>query len=95
MTDSEVKYRSRSDIVASILQSAAREGGGIGVTRLMYNSFLSYNQITQYVKVIKENGLLNYDASTGKYTISAKGSKYLELHTKMDKMLHSNGNSAI
>jgi predicted transcriptional regulator len=88
MIDSEVKYRSRTDIVASILQSAAREGDGVGVTRLMYNSFLSYNQVTRYVKVIKENGLLNYDASTGKYTISTKGSKYLELHTKMDKMLH-------
>ena len=59
----------------------------------MYNSFLSYNQVTQYVKVIKENGLLNYDASTGKYTMSAKGSKYLEVHTKMDKMLHGDGNS--
>jgi predicted transcriptional regulator len=94
MTESEVKYRSRTDIVASILQSAAREGGGIGVTRLMYNSFLSYNQITQYVKVIKENGLLNYEASAGKYTISAKGSKYLELHSKMNKMLQGDGNCA-
>jgi|SoiMethySBSTD1v2_1073268.scaffolds.fasta_scaffold74690_2 predicted transcriptional regulator len=93
MTGSEVKYRSRTDIVASILQSAAREGGGIGVTRLMYNSFLSYNQVSQYVKIIKENGLLNYDASTGKYTISAKGSKYLELHSKMDKMLHGDRNN--
>jgi len=93
MTGSEVKYRSRTDIVASILQSAAREGGGIGVTRLMYNSFLSYNQVSQYVKIIKENGLLNYDASTGKYTISAKGSKYLELHSKMDKMLHDDRNN--
>jgi predicted transcriptional regulator len=93
MTGSEVKYRSRTDIVASILQSAAREGGGIGVTRLMYTSFLSYNQVSQYVKIIKENGLLNYDASTGKYTISAKGSKYLELHSKMDKMLHGDRNN--
>jgi predicted transcriptional regulator len=93
MTDSEIKYRSRTDIVASILHSAARESGGIGITRLMYNSFLSYNQLTQYVKVIKENGLLNYDASTGKYTMSAKGSKYLEVHTKMDKMLHGDENS--
>ena len=93
MTGSEVKYRSRTDIVASILQSAAREGGGIGVTRLMYNSFLSYNQVSQYVKIIKENGLLNYDSSTGKYTISAKGSKYLELHSKMDKMLHGDRNN--
>lgn len=94
MTESEVKYRSRTDIVASIFQSAAREGGGIGVTRLMYNSFLSYNQITQYVKVIKENGLLNYETSAGKYTISAKGSKYLELHSKMNKMLQGDGNCA-
>jgi predicted transcriptional regulator len=82
------KYRSRADILASILQSAEKENTGVGITRLMYNSFLSYNQINQYLEVLKENALLNYDAANKKYFITAKGLKFLDLYSKMDNLLY-------
>jgi predicted transcriptional regulator len=87
VTDSKVKYRSRTDIIASILQSAGTETNGVGVTRLMYSSFLSYKQVNQYLQVLKENALLNYNATSKKYIISAKGLKFMELYSKIEKIL--------
>jgi predicted transcriptional regulator len=86
--DPKLKYRSRPDILASILQSAGRESSGVGITRLMYNSFLSYNQINQYLEVLKENALLKYDVANKKYSITATGLKFLDLYGKMDNMLN-------
>jgi predicted transcriptional regulator len=39
----------------------------------MYNSFLPYNQINQYLEELKENTLLNFRPANKKYSITAKG----------------------
>jgi predicted transcriptional regulator len=72
--DSRTKYRSGTDLFASILQSAGREKSGVGGhARLMYNSFLPYNQINQYLEELKENTLLKFRPANKKYSITAKG----------------------
>jgi predicted transcriptional regulator len=86
MADRKPSYRSRTEIFASILQTARIEKTEVGLTRLMYNSLLSYNQANRYVGVLKENGLLNYD-SNKKYTITSKGLRFLELYEKIDNLL--------
>jgi predicted transcriptional regulator len=58
-----VKCRSRSEIVRSILE-AANAGEGASKTRLMYKSYLSYNQLKEYLALLQENGLIDYE--TGK-----------------------------
>jgi predicted transcriptional regulator len=80
------RQRSRNHIVASILRLVT-EKGGLGITNIMYGSYLSYQQVAQYLQLIKENGLLDYDEKSGLYRITEKGLQYLELYDKMDELL--------
>ncbi len=52
-----MKYRSRTDITAQILEAA---NGGVTKTKIMYKAFLSYAQLKEYLTVLIENGLLEY-----------------------------------
>ena len=51
-----MKYRSRTEIVSNILDAA---NGGATKTKIMYISFLSYNQLREYLSVLVENNLKN------------------------------------
>ena len=81
--------RDRNEIVASILQSVinARRDDGIRTTRIMYNSFLSYSMVTHYLKLLTENGSLEYDELHKTYRITEAGLQVLELHNKIIEML--------
>lgn len=52
-----MKYRSRTDIVSQILEAA---NGGASKTKIMYKAYLSYAQLKEYLSVLVENGLLEY-----------------------------------
>jgi predicted transcriptional regulator len=52
-----MKYRSRTDIVSQILEAA---NGGATKTKIMYKAYLSYAQLKEYLSVLVENGLLDY-----------------------------------
>ena len=54
-----MKYRSRREIVRLILK-AANAGDGINRTKLMYKSYLSFNQLKEYLGILHENGLIDY-----------------------------------
>jgi len=53
-----MKYRSRSDISQMILESA---NGGSTKTKIMYKAYLSFAQLKEYLTVLQENGLLEYE----------------------------------
>jgi predicted transcriptional regulator len=88
------RKRSRNDIIASILRSI-REKGGLGITNIMYGSYLSYGQVDRFLKLLKENGLLHFDENIGRYKITELGLQYLELYEKMDDMLKERPNSIL
>ena len=52
-----MNYRSRTEIVAMILETA---NGGATKTKIMYNAMLSYNQLKSYLSVLIENTLTGY-----------------------------------
>jgi predicted transcriptional regulator len=52
-----MKYRSRTEIVAMILDAA---NGGATKTKIMYSAFQSYNQLKDYLSVMIENNLIEY-----------------------------------
>jgi predicted transcriptional regulator len=54
----------------------------------MYNSFISFKQVKEYLEILKGNNLLNYDSTSKKYRITANGLKFLELYEKLDNMFH-------
>ena len=49
-----MKYRNRYEIITSILESAKT---GITKTKIMYNAFLSYAQMINYLKYLQEHAL--------------------------------------
>jgi predicted transcriptional regulator len=68
-----MKYRSRTDIIGQILD-AANGGGGAIKTKIMYQAYLSYAQLKEYLTVLTERGLLNYDI----YIYILRNSKLLQ-----------------
>ena len=80
-------YRTRDEIFAAILQSAAVNSEGTRITRIMYDSLLSYKQISHYLKDLINFGLLIKGPYVTRYSITEKGRRFLELAENMDKLL--------
>jgi predicted transcriptional regulator len=81
-----VKYRSRTEIVAMILEAA---NGGATKTKIMYKAFLSYVQLKEYLSVLIENNLLEYLEGTHKFKTTEKGLNFLKMHNKIGELLHT------
>jgi predicted transcriptional regulator len=79
-----MKYRSRIEIMGEILDAA---NGGVTKTKIMYHTFLSYNQLKEYLGVLTENDLLNYDAYTQTFKTTEKGLRFLDTFNQMDGMI--------
>lgn len=79
-----MKYRSRTEIVASILEAA---NGGTTKTKIMYKAFLSYSQLKEYLSVLVENGLLEYSEAELRYRTSDKGKRFLDTYLQMGEMV--------
>jgi predicted transcriptional regulator len=79
-----MKYRSRADIVAEILDSAH---GSTPKTRIMYGARLTHSQLNEYVSITMDRGLLEYDKKTHTYRTTKKGLRYLEMYYKVGKFL--------
>jgi len=80
-----MKYRSRSEIVRSILE-AANAGEGASRTRLMYKSYLAYNQLKDYLAHLQENNLIDYEVGLRCYRITEKGIQLLRLQNKLEEI---------
>ena len=78
-----MKYRSRSDIVGLVLDAA--NGGGATKTKLMYRAYLSFNQLREYLTLLVENGLIEYEGGQT-YRTTDKGIRVLYLQNEMDEV---------
>jgi predicted transcriptional regulator len=81
-----VKYRSRTEIVAMILEAA---NGGATKTKIMYKAFLSYAQLREYLSVLIENTLLEYLEGSQTYKTTEKGLNFLKMHNEIDELLQT------
>ena len=80
-----MKYRSRTDIVGLILESA--NGGGATKTKIMYKAFLSYAQLKEYLTVLLENGLLEYEEGRQFFRTTEKGIRLLQMYNQFDEIM--------
>ena len=80
-----MKYRSRTEIVSMILDAA---NGGATKTKIMYNAFLSYNQLKEYLSILIENNLLEYIEGAKTFKTTEKGLNLLKMHNEMAELLH-------
>jgi predicted transcriptional regulator len=78
-----MKYRSRSDIVGLLLDAA--NVGGATKTKLMYKAYLSFNQLKEYLTLLVENGLIEYELGQT-YRTTEKGMRVLQLQNAMDEV---------
>ena len=81
-----MKYRSRTEIVAMILDAA---NGGATKTKIMYISFLSYNQLKEYLSVLIENNLLEYLEGTKIFKTTEKGLNLLKMYNAIGELLYT------
>jgi predicted transcriptional regulator len=76
-----MKYRSRTEIVGLMLEAA--NGGGATKTKIMYKTFLSFAQLREYLTMLQDNGLVEYQGGTQTYRTTEKGISLLQIYEKM------------
>jgi predicted transcriptional regulator len=86
-----MKYRGRTDIISTILQSAMH---GATKTRLMYSAFLSYAQIQEYIQFLTERQLISFSAENGEYKLTEKGLHFLRVYEEISEIIALDGAKA-
>ena len=81
-----MKYRSRTEIVATILEAA---NGRATRAKIMYSAFLSYSQLKDYLDILIENSLLECLEGTRTFKTTEKGLNFLKKHNAIDELLHT------
>ena len=79
-------YRSRTEIAATILDAA---NGGATKIKIMYNAYLSYNQLKEYISILIENNLLEYLEGARTFRTTEKGLNFLTMHNEMEELLQT------
>ena len=79
-----MRYRSRTEITAMILDAAYQE---ITKTKIMYNAYLSYNQLKEYISILLENNLLEYLEGARTFRTTEKGLNFLKMHNAIGELL--------
>ena len=81
-----MKHRSRTEITAMILDTANKE---TTKTKIMYNAYLSYNQVKEYISILIENNLLEYLEGARTFRTTEKGLNFLKMHREMAELLQT------
>jgi predicted transcriptional regulator len=84
-----VKYRSRTDIISTILQAAKNEPTK---TKLMYSAFLSHSQLQEYLQFLTEKRLIGRDEKRGEYKLTEQGLRFLRVYEDISKIVALDGN---
>jgi predicted transcriptional regulator len=57
----------------------------------MYNAFLSYNQLKNYLSVMIENNLIDYHDETQTFITTEKGFNFLKMHNEITELFNITG----
>ena len=85
-----MKYRSRIDIIAMILQTAMK---GATKTHLMYGAYVSYAQVQEYLTFLQDKDLILCETGTQKYGLTEKGLHFLHVYDKISELVSLNNNA--
>ena len=81
-----MKYRSRTEITAMILDTSIKETTKI---KIMYNAYLSYNQVKEYLSILTENNLIEYIEGARTYKTTEKGLNFLAMNNEISELLQT------
>jgi predicted transcriptional regulator len=79
---SHMKYRDRTEIITLILTSVS----GVLKTKIMYEAFLSFSQLEEYIGLLLRNGLLEHDELKKTYKTTENGLRLLELYNSLHEI---------
>ena len=80
-----MKYRSRMDITAAILDIAV---GGAIKTKIMYRAFLSFPQLKEYLEMLTDSGMLEYSEKERMYHTTDAGKHFLKMYKEVGQMIY-------
>jgi predicted transcriptional regulator len=80
-----LRNRSRSEIIADILQTLAN--GGAKKTKVMYGAFLSFGQVTDYLHYLVDRNLILFDEARRRYLITRRGMELLDAFEGMTNLV--------
>ena len=78
-----MKYRTKTDIIVSMLEAAIHDATK---TKIMYWSYLSSHPFKAYLGLVIRNGLLTYDPTKQRYKTTERGLRLLELYNSVGKL---------
>ena len=90
-----MKYRDRNEIIAQILEST--NGNRIGLTKIMYNVYLSHTTTREYLVLLIKRGLIDYLDGERTFKTTENGMNFLRIHNRVQELsplttkLKSNG----
>lgn len=58
----------------------------------MYDAFLTYSQLKEYLILLVENGLLEHDEVGRTYKTTEKGLKFLNIYEQMEELMMTERN---
>jgi predicted transcriptional regulator len=79
-----MKYRSRMDIAAAILEIALAPSRK---TKIMYNAFLSFPQLKEYLGLLTDSGLLEHSKEESMYHTTEPGKRFLKMYKEIGGMM--------
>jgi predicted transcriptional regulator len=81
-----MQYRDRTDIIREILE-VANGAENVTKTKLMYNAFLSWTQVKEYLALLAQRDLVSYDSITQTYKTTEKGMRLLQFCNELEDMM--------
>jgi predicted transcriptional regulator len=80
-----MRYRSRIKITIQILEAA--NGEKATRTKIMFKAFISHVQLQEYLKMLIEDGLLQYYPESRTFKTTTKGLMVLGAYNELDDMV--------
>ena len=65
----------------------AANGGRAIKTKIMYKAFLSFAQLQDYLTMLQDNGLIEYEDGKQTYRTTEKGMRLLHIYNKMYELV--------
>jgi predicted transcriptional regulator len=79
------QYRSRNDIIASILEAA--NGNRARATEIQFKAYISHGLLKEYLVFLIENDLLEYIEGERAFKTSPNGMQFLRTYNQMSELV--------
>jgi len=79
-----MKYRSRTEIIDSMLRSIK---SGATKTHIMYRAYMSYAQLKEYLALLQEKELVAFDQKSQLYRLTEKGLRFMDAYDKIYELV--------